>query len=1482
MKKKIIFSIIMAFFLSLSFVCGTAFFVDNSSDIFQNQGSDQDQQETEVKATPSGDWSDYGANLEVGNQISVSGSYMRVDIVTAEELSEFARCVNNGSKIGDAYYSNASVYLQRDIDLSSHYWTPIGSRSGRNDFSFTGSFYGNSHTISGIFMHKTATDLSQNRYNNAYGLFGKTENALIDSLIIDGCYEFFKYSNEGNGTDELHIGSFVGNAKSTTMRYCYSYVIIRAAAWDNWNLDYIYAGGILGIASDCTVYSCAYYGDEFRFYSTGSDVRFEIWDTAYFGGLIGLSRNSLNISNSHNYSDIKISRVNHFYVAGLVSNAMDYKTKTITGCSNFGDIEIVQYKNLNSTSSIGGIIGTAATNDSNPLIINDCVNYGNITNSNASIENVGGIVGSVTNHSLIFRCLNYATINVQGNNVGGIVGKIGGSEWHMGVLGIGSWTEYYSHYLVANCINAGKMQGETNSLYGRIIGRITTDSSDLVNNVLKNNYFTDYNKPIDKCLNHDSKSVSVSFQHFGYKTWRGDLIEYSFLNNYNNWYLGRWNYNNNSSYRGVLTWSNEIGTHKMYESEYTDEDGDTYPETHKGTEKTWFMSPIVNFYFDNSSAVSKEISQTEGGNSLLVPSSAVSDADINTIQVKLPNRTITLSEEEKEKFNIKTSVRFCDNKGKIEWKSKFENLDSKNIYFLRGVNYRIELRYKQLLNLTYNTDKLKYISAEISKSYNTSFQSFGGVVPQADSLYLSFTKQVNGFVVRFTLENKSISLDIKTKLIDGSSSDFGTVEINDCSIDEIYYKDNIKYKVTPKFGYQFAGIAYEDSATEAKLRHGFKPREEPLGVYFYDTFSYEYQDGEAGQLVFLFKKVNYKIHVSFWDGTGSGFDSWTDFLVTNDMHKTVDFENKFELGYKYSFKITNLKSNEENVTLSDGDSELKVGLQPECVNFGDSTNPDFRWIISIGDDKQVDPFDKLLEFRLIDVNEFTVQISREAIEYTVNIYTYVDKFDSKYDFKSDENHLGGTVTPTAIKFTVDNRDIKVERKANQGYFEFTDLSADFKGYLNDWRKQNGQNIESIVWSGDLLTEYVSEIKGNNISDWNNTIDLYYFFSVSNYSVNLESSVGGYKPTFECDYKNYDKPYYFATVTVKESENVPEGYRYIGLYVCGSDGDKLLTLNKEYKFANNGSLSDVTITAKYLKDYTNVSGNLTAVNGVYEINNADDLIKLSQMVNGGETFESCLIRQTADINMFGKIFNPIGSEAHPFKGVYDGNHHMISNLKFIGGDNDGDKISDIGLFGYTNGATIKNLTIKDCKFTGFGNVGAVVAEAENTKFSYVHTFNCTLQTNKITYHNIYNDEDNGSFDYAENVVELQGKSIKNSQKYRSRFGGIVGLAKDCKFFAVSSKTNMICEDLSEVAGIVGEVLSSTEFSQCYAECQITANPDFTHDLACGDSDYVTSENCYYRASSNSDNNYYGANINNLDKDIWLQVNSRWTLKVFYWC
>lgn len=1471
MKKKIIFSIIMAFFLSLSFVCGTAFFVDDSSNIFENQGTNQDEQDAEVKNTPSGDWKDYGANLEVGNQINISGSTMTINIYTANELAEFAKCVNNGSKIGDVYYYNASVYLQRDINLSAHYWTPIGSRSGKNNFTFRGYFNGNDHSIVGVFINKNATELATNRYQYSYGLFGNTLNANIRNLTIGGEFQFVKYSNESDGVDELHIGSFVGNAKDTTLANCYSYVEINVRGFTTWNLDYIYAGGLLGYTSNCFMSSCGYFGEEIRFYCSNADAYFDLWDCSYFGGLIGYAASDLTIIDSHNYSNIKIEAVTDFYVGGLVSIASSYGIKEIMRCSNFGDITIQQWKNIYNQHSVGGIIGTAVTVESEPLIISDCVNYGDIKNTNATIENIGGIIGSIVNHSLIYRCLNHGTINVQANNVGGIVGKLGGSEWHMGVLGIGSWTEYYSHYLLANCINAGKVSG--GSFSGKVVGRITTDSSDLVNNVFKNNYFTDSNNPIGAYLNHDTKSVTVSLNYSGYKYWRESLYYYSFLNDYNNWYYGGWSYNNDSYYRSVGAWNGVVGTHKMYEEQREDEDGETWTETLEGTNKTWFMSPIVNLYFDSATASAKGISQTNY--SLLVPSSAVAKVVVESIQLKSDRETV-LNETDKENLDIKESVRFSD-KGSFEWKSKYDRLDSKKIYFLKGVNYAGEFRYKQLFNLSYNTKKSQFDHAEMRENYNSSWQGFSGITRQTENLYVYFSYRLSDFNIKIVFKNLETTLNIKTRLLDGKnsntvdsySSDYGKVKINGAYDNTIslYYKGNIKYIVTPKLGYQFAGIAYNSGVEKANLLHGFEEGNEPLGVFTNDKFNYEYeyQDEGTGQIVFLFKKVDYKISISHNGNVFGNPGYWTDFSMSASNEKFFDFE----VGYRYTFALTNLKSNNTDVTLSDGDCTLCSGVQPQY------SRTEGIWYFEMGKDetgksKTIDPFGKLSDLlelsksnliSIISVNEFTIEVKeKEAIKYEIVAHAMVNSYGSKDEYK--ESDLGGTVTLTrGNSYTVESiGDYSVEFNNKQGY-GYNDI-----GYFD--KEQN------YTWDSNLIKDYISKIKDYNIEGWNNSINIYYFFSVGSYTINLDNE-NGEDPTFlECSYKNGNNPYYFAPVAVK-AKDAQEGYRYIGLY-CG---ENLLTLNQTYKFANNGKISSLTITAKY-EEYKMTAGDLTKTNGVYEIKTSDDLIRLSQMVNAGTTFENCLIRQTADIDMSEVIFNPIGSEKKPFKGVYDGNYHIISNLQFVGGDANGDKILNIGLFGYTDGATIKNLTIKDCTYTGFGNVGAVVAVAKNTTFSYVHTYNCSLTTKSITYYNIYEDEIDGNYDYTlkdgNKIPELNGVDpIKNAINSRENFGGIAGQATNCSFFAVSCN-NVSLNGCFYVGGLVGKA-DSGNFDQCYVAGSVTGDDEY-YDLVNSE----TIKNCYTIVSTNGKDTYNHINADTNDNTIWIEINGNKVLKVFYWC
>ena len=88
-------------------------------------------------------------------------------------------------------------------------------------------------------------------------------------------------------------------------------------------------------------------------------------------------------------------------------------------------------------------------------------------------------------------------------------------------------------------------------------------------------------------------------------------------------------------------------------------------------------------------------------------------------------------------------------------------------------------------------------------------------------------------------------------------------------------------------------------------------------------------------------------------------------------------------------------------------------------------------------------------------------------------------------------------------------------------------------------------------------------------------------------------------------------------------------------------------------------------------------------------------------------------QTADIDasatsgwFTGNGWIPIGNGTTSFSGVYDGREHTISGLHISRNSN------DLGLFGYTSGATIKNIGMLNASITGLSDVGALVGENRN--------------------------------------------------------------------------------------------------------------------------------------------------------------------------
>ena len=115
-------------------------------------------------------------------------------------------------------------------------------------------------------------------------------------------------------------------------------------------------------------------------------------------------------------------------------------------------------------------------------------------------------------------------------------------------------------------------------------------------------------------------------------------------------------------------------------------------------------------------------------------------------------------------------------------------------------------------------------------------------------------------------------------------------------------------------------------------------------------------------------------------------------------------------------------------------------------------------------------------------------------------------------------------------------------------------------------------------------------------------------------------------------------------------------------------------------------------------------------GVYQIGNADQLIEFAKIVNGigSEAEPAANAELTADIDMTGKTWMPIGDNDHRYVGTFNGNYHTIDNLKIEEGDK-------IGIFGVVNGGCIiKNLVAgPGNEIKGGSMIGGIIGASDGS-------------------------------------------------------------------------------------------------------------------------------------------------------------------------
>ena len=195
------------------------------------------------------------------------------------------------------------------------------------------------------------------------------------------------------------------------------------------------------------------------------------------------------------------------------------------------------------------------------------------------------------------------------------------------------------------------------------------------------------------------------------------------------------------------------------------------------------------------------------------------------------------------------------------------------------------------------------------------------------------------------------------------------------------------------------------------------------------------------------------------------------------------------------------------------------------------------------------------------------------------------------------------------------------------------------------------------------------------------------------------------------------------------------------------------------------------------------------NGSYTVYNADGLMNIAKLVNGGKS--DINITLTADIDLTGKDWTPIGTDYdNSYKGTFDGGGHTITGLTFTTND------EYAGLFGWLNRAgTVKNVVMEGVQ---------------------------------ITSNQIYGGSIGGVVGYSWGTIE--NCSVSGSVSGTVYVGGVVGAQIGGSITGCSSSATV--KGTVDVGGVAGQTNSSATLTACYATGNVTIEINPAKNIAGG--------------------------------------------------
>jgi putative alpha-amylase (1,4-alpha-D-glucanglucanohydrolase) len=263
--------------------------------------------------------------------------------------------------------------------------------------------------------------------------------------------------------------------------------------------------------------------------------------------------------------------------------------------------------------------------------------------------------------------------------------------------------------------------------------------------------------------------------------------------------------------------------------------------------------------------------------------------------------------------------------------------------------------------------------------------------------------------------------------------------------------------------------------------------------------------------------------------------------------------------------------------------------------------------------------------------------------------------------------------------------------------------------------------------------------------------------------------------------------------------------------------------------------------------------------VYLINNERDLERLAAYVNSGHDATGKTFKQNANITLTAahtSIGGYFEGNSRYFKGTYDGNNKKISELTVTAPYSNYQ-----GLFGNTQKAVIKNVTLANCNITGKQCTGGIVGYASAS----TAIENCHVNGNiNATASDAGGHGGIAGSATATSITNCTVTGTISTSVSNDNYGGIVGAANyDVVITSCENATN-ISGDGQNHGGIVGRDNSgSNKFKYCLNTGVVNGN-QFVGAIAGKEYSVHNYDHCYYPngstikafGTSSSSNDYRG--------------------------